>query len=97
MPFGPPDHNRYKDTLRIPSYRRVDMGFSTLLLDGKKKEKNQFNHIESIWLGLDVFNILGVSNTVSYLWVKDLYNTVYAVPNYLTGRRINLRLTFRFR
>ncbi len=98
LPFGPPDHNRYKDTLRIPPYRRVDVGFSALLLDGKKVkyESRKFaKHFESIWASLELFNLLGVSNTVSYVWVKDLYNITYAVPNYLTGRRVNLKLTFK--
>ena len=98
MPFGPPDHNRYKDTLRIPPYRRVDVGFSALLLSGGKEKyhsKKITKHFESIWASLEVFNMLGVSNTVSYQWVKDLYNITYAVPNYLTGRRINLKITFK--
>ncbi len=98
MTFGPPDYQRYKDTLRIPSYRRVDIGFSALLLDGKKaKYKHKAaRHVNSIWASLEVFNLLGVENKVSYSWVKDLYDTTYAVPNNLTGRRPNLRLTCKF-
>ncbi|HXH18712.1 MAG TPA: carboxypeptidase regulatory-like domain-containing protein [Chitinophagales bacterium] len=98
LPFGPPDQQRYNDVLRIPFYRRVDIGFSARLFDKTKKElppKNFFRHFESIWATLEIYNLLGVNNTVSYLWVKDINNTVYAVPNYLTNRRINFRIIFK--
>lgn len=99
LPTGPPDHVRARDTLRLAPYRRVDIGFSALLLNGKKPKIQQskvWHNFESIWLSLEVFNLLGVSNEISYTWVKDINNTVYAVPNYLTGRRINLRLMVKF-
>ncbi|MCY7411208.1 MAG: carboxypeptidase-like regulatory domain-containing protein [Chitinophagales bacterium] len=99
FPTGPPDHVRARDTLRLAPYRRVDIGFSALLLDGKKK-KNQdskmWSNFQQIWISLEVFNLLGVSNEISYTWVKALNNVVYAVPNYLTGRRLNLRLEVDF-
>ena len=97
FPTGPPDHNRYADTLRLPSYRRVDIGFSALLLDGKKhSDRRLWKNFTSIWTSLEVFNLLAIPNTISYLWVKDSYQTVYAVPNYLTARRINLRMVVKF-
>ncbi len=98
LPFGPPNHNRYQDTLTMPSYRRVDIGFSAKLFDGGKKkyQKSWKKNINNIWATLEIFNLLGVSNTVGYLWVKDIYNTTYAVPNYLTARRLNLKLTCKF-
>jgi hypothetical protein len=98
LPFGPADQIRVRDTLRIPSYRRVDIGFSALLLEGKhdKYQKSKLKNIQTIWASLEIFNLLGVTNTASYLWVKDLNNTIYAVPNYLTARRLNLKLTCKF-
>ena len=98
LPFGPPDANRYKDQFRIPSYKRVDLGFSGKLWDPKwAKTKNLFNQgIKSIWLSFEVFNILDISNTVSYLWIRDVNNQQYAVPNYLTGRRFNGKLLINF-
>jgi hypothetical protein len=47
----------------------------------------------SAWIGLDAFNLMGISNVNSYYWVTDITNTQYAVPNYLTGRQISVRLT----
>ena len=99
LPFGPPDHDRYKDVLRTPFYRRVDIGFSAQLFDINRKEvkpKSFMRHFESIWATLEVYNLLGVNNVVSYVWVKDISNTVYAVPNYLTNRRVNFRIVFKF-
>ncbi|MCS6934443.1 MAG: carboxypeptidase regulatory-like domain-containing protein [Chitinophagales bacterium] len=98
LPFGPPDSDRYKDVLRIPPYRRVDIGFSGQLWNPKwAKRPNRFNQgLKGVWLWLDVYNIFGITNTVSYLWINDIYNNRYAVPNYLTNRRINAKLVVNF-
>ncbi|MGB0369310.1 MAG: TonB-dependent receptor plug domain-containing protein, partial [Flavobacteriales bacterium] len=99
MPFGPPDNTRYKDTLRIPPYRRVDIGFSYMLLGEKKKfvgPKNPLKYFKSIWISFEVFNLLGTNNTLSYLWISDITNRQYAVPNYLTARRINAKIVMKF-
>jgi hypothetical protein len=98
IPFGPPSFERYKDTLRIPDYRRVDIGFSAQLIkpDSKLKEKNPLKHLKSMWVSLEVFNLLGINNTISYLWIKDVTNRQYAVPNFLTYRLINLKLVTKF-
>ena len=98
LPFGPPHSGREKQVFRMSSYRRVDLGISYRLL------KNEDRHIytgvgrafRNIWLGVDVFNILDISNVNSYYWVTDITNHQYAVPNYLTRRQINARLLFEF-
>lgn len=98
MPYGPPTFNRYQDTLRMPFYRRVDIGFSYQILraNRKIKKKTFLNYIRSMFVGVDVFNLLGVNNTVSYLWVRDTGKTLYSVPTYLTPRLINARLVIDF-
>jgi hypothetical protein len=99
LPTGPPDHVRARDTLRLSPYRRVDIGFSALLIDDDRPRIQQskfWSNFDKIWLSLEIFNLLDVSNEISYSWVKDLNNVVYAVPNYLTGRRVNVRLEVRF-
>lgn len=98
LPFGPPDHERYKDVFRIPAYKRVDIGFSGQLWNPNwAKKQNKFNQgIKSAWLSLEVFNIFGITNTVSYLWVKDVNNISYAIPNYLTSRRVNVKVAINF-
>ena len=98
LPYGPPGNNRYKDTLRILPYKRVDIGFSKLLKSEKSKlkPKNIFNNFKSIWISLEVFNLLQVNNTISHIWVTDVNNRQYAVPNYLTPRQLNLKLIAQF-
>jgi len=107
LPFGPPDNNRYRDLFRIPSYKRFDVGFSALLFDiEKKKEKGKvpkkfFGSMEQIWLSFEVYNLFGINNTVSYIWVDGLDPRTgtfgqYAVPNYLSQRRVNLKFKVDF-
>lgn len=98
LPLGPPDLNRYRDTLRIPPYRRVDIGFTKHFISANKPapKDSWLKNIKSLTLSLEVFNLLGVNNTVSYLWIKDVTNRLYGVPNYLTNRLINLRLQTTF-
>lgn len=98
MPYGPPTYDRYRDTLRMPFYRRVDIGFAYQILrpDRKIKRKTFLNYFRSMQVGVDVFNLLGINNTVSYLWVRDDTNKLYSVPTYLTPRLINARLSIDF-
>lgn len=97
LPFGPPDRNRYGDTLRLPSYKRVDIGFLRMLVDEQDKAKTGWKkHIKSAWVGIDVFNLLDINNTISHIWIEDIEGRTWAVPNYLTTRRVNLRLQVNF-
>lgn len=100
LPFGTPDGNRVGDNLRMPAYRRVDIGFSALLLDGQKaksKGSTAFKNLKSIWTSFEIFNLLNIQNTLSYNWVQDqATNKVYAVPNRLTARLFNLKLIAEF-
>lgn len=100
LPFGPPGQDRYKDGLRTPTYRRVDIGFSKQLIGEEVKKKptgKLLKSFNSMWIGLEVFNLLQVNNVASYTWITDISNARrYAVPNYLTGRQLNLRITADF-
>lgn len=98
LPTGPPSYTRYKDVFRMPQYRRVDIGFSALLLGkgNKLKEGHFLKKLDNAWLTLEVFNLLAVNNTISYIWVKDSRNIEYGIPNYLTARRLNVKLIVKF-
>ena len=100
LPFGPPGKDRYKDILRTPTYRRVDIGFSKQLIgdEVKHKPKGKFlGNLKSLWIGVEVFNLLQVSNVASYNWVTDISNARrYAIPNYLTSRQLNVRVNAHF-
>ena len=98
LPFGPPNGARYMDTFRMPPYQRVDVGFSKTLINKNKptiKYKNRYC-IKDAWIGFEIFNLFDINNTVSYYWISDIHNQMYAVPNYLTGRRLNLKFSIRF-
>lgn len=97
LPFGPPQGERYMDTFRIPAYRRVDIGFSKLIVgNGQTTKAAFFKPFKQASVSLEIFNLLDVNNTISYFWVTDIRNQMHAVPNYLTGRRLNLKLSARF-
>jgi len=93
LPFGPPNDNRYSDTLRTDLYQRVDIGFSKQLLGAKGQEKRGFlRHIDDLWISVEVFNLLGINNTIDHTWVTDVTGRQYSIPDYLTPRRFNLKI-----
>ncbi len=98
LPFGPPQAERRMDTYRMPPYRRVDLGISKMLLGGpEQKRTNALSRsLKEAWVSLEIFNLFDLNNTISYYWVSDFQNNMYAVPNYLTGRRINLKMAVSF-
>lgn len=98
LPFGPPHSQRTEQIYRAPAYKRVDLGASYRLFNNSDGHvKTGFGRfIKNVWLGVDVFNLLGIANVNSYYWITDITNTQYAVPNYLTGRQLNARLTIDF-
>ncbi len=96
LPYGPPDHSRYKDTLTMKSYFRVDMGMSYDILYRKPgKTRNFLKKMESAIISFEVFNLLGVNNVLSKQWVQDVSGKYYSIPNYLTQRRFNVKLIVR--
>jgi hypothetical protein len=98
IPVKSPEATYYSNDFRLPFYKRVDMGFAAQLWDPKwaKKPTKTSKAFKSVWMSLDVLNIFGIENVVSYIWIKDFYNNQYAVPNNLTGRRFNLKVVFNF-
>ncbi|HRY32975.1 MAG TPA: carboxypeptidase-like regulatory domain-containing protein [Bacteroidales bacterium] len=96
--FGPPDSPRYLHTYKIPPYKRVDIGFSKQIKGETSlvSQKSLLRHFKSMWISLEIFNLLQISNTVSYFWVADITNRQYAIPNYLTPRQLNLKLYAQF-
>jgi hypothetical protein len=98
LPFGPPHTGLEKQVFRAPSYRRVDIGMSYRLLNNEDHDHQHglAQYLRNVWLGVDCFNLFGLSNVNSYYWVTDVNNQQYAVPNYLTGRQINARFLIEF-
>lgn len=99
LPVTPPRGSRDKGYFRAPAYKRLDVGLSYALLSPLKDGESRsglLKNLKSIWLGVDVFNLLDISNVSSYYWVTDVNEIQYAVPNYLTKRQFNVRLTIDF-
>ncbi len=98
MSYNIPNSTKYRNGLIIAPYIRVDMGFSALLLSEKslRRSHNIFRKFENIWASLEVFNLINRENTISFQLIKDFSNTVYALPNRLTPRLINLKIVGKF-
>lgn len=97
MPTTSPRTTRDVSYFRVPAYKRVDAGVSYQLVGGDDSQTSGFlKNFKSVWLGVDVFNLFDISNVSSYYWVTDVNEMQYAVPNYLTGRQLNVRLSINF-
>lgn len=94
LPFGAPHSGIEKNQFRAPAYRRVDIGMSYRLLNNE--DHHMGKTVKNIWIGLDALNLLEINNVSSYYWITDVTNTQYAIPNYLTGRRFNVRFQMEF-
>ena len=99
LPIGAPLLQRYSDDFSIPAYKRVDIGFSKDFLDDAVKRRAKFldKYFSSFATHVEVFNLLNIDNTVSYLWLRDINSVQYAIPNYLTGRQLNVKLIIKFK
>ncbi len=108
LPIGVPEQKYPNPYLNLPDYKRVDIGFSKLLIDKKQNiefSKPVFKHLKYMDLSLEIFNLLGINNTISYTWIKVVPNSTivsndvpnqFAVPDRLTKRRVNLKITVKF-
>lgn len=94
LPFGAPHKGLEYQKFRAPAYKRADIGLSYRAY--YNEDRHQQSIFKNIWVGLDCLNLFGISNVNSYYWVTDVTNHQYAVPNYLTGRQINGKVTFEF-
>ena len=93
LPFGAPHRGIEQQSFRAPAYKRADIGMAWLAY--KNAQRSTFS-VQRVWLGVDCLNLFGISNVNSYYWVTDVTNRQWAVPNYLTGRQINGKITVEF-
>ncbi len=95
----PPRISRADAFFRAPSYKRVDIGLTYQLLGESSDGVRPYNfwrHFKSIDVGVELFNLFDISNVSSYYWVTDVNGIQYAVPNYLTRRQLNFKISFKF-
>ena len=93
LPFAAPHQELENNSFRAPAYKRADIGMSYRLIGSDNRRNSVF---KNVWLGLDCLNLFGINNVNSYYWVTDISGQQYAVPNFLTGRQINGRVTVEF-
>jgi hypothetical protein len=100
LPFGVVDNNTiYRNPYRFAPYHRVDIGFSLQLWEEARRERrprHPLRFTRNTWVSLEVFNLMKVANEASNIWIKAITNNQYAIPNYLTGRRLNVRVRMDF-
>jgi len=103
LPVTIPFSNRWDNVQKLlPSYKRVDLGFSKIIKSANENANWKFlNHFNEVWLSAEIFNIIGANNVASYMWIKTFAMQegipgTFAVPNYLTPRRLNIKLMITF-
>lgn len=99
IPTSPPGHEQWDIWFRMPPYRRIDIGFSKVILGAGRANRDSF--MKELVAGIEIFNLADMRNTISYTWIRTVRNSQgqtreYAVPNYLTRRSLNLKLTAHF-
>ena len=89
LPVSPPNSLEQRNSFGGDDYTRMDIGFSKIF---------EFNErfFKSLRLGVEINNLFGSRNAVSYTWIKDVNSQQFAVPNYLTGRLFNVVVSTSF-
>ncbi|XOL42310.1 hypothetical protein KCTC32420_02700 [Aequorivita nionensis] len=99
LPGGSPSYaDPYRYQTRLPDYKRADLGVSYVIVDDTKlRDSGWLKPFKELSIGAEIFNIFDVQNSITNTFVRDVYTKVqYAIPNYLTPRVFNVRLTAKF-
>ena len=84
---------------RMPMYKRIDLGATYVFnaQTAKFMRKPGAKHLKQWSIQFEVFNLVGWQNVNSYFYLEDAEGRSWRSPNYLTGRRFNLKVTFDLR
>lgn len=97
LPGGSPSYaDPYVYQSRLRDYRRADAGFSYVLTENNanRPENHWLKKFKDLSVGFEIFNLFNNQNAITNTWVRDVYTkNQYGVPNYLTTRVFNLKLT----
>ncbi|MTI22540.1 TonB-dependent receptor [Fulvivirga sp. RKSG066] len=91
LPFGPPNDFDNRNVFNGDSYRRVDIGFAKQFYLNKEK----YGKERWVLLTAEILNLLGTSNPISFTWITDVTDTQIAVPNSLSARFLNVKLSVK--
>jgi hypothetical protein len=99
LPGGSPSYaDPYDYQQRLPDYRRADLGVQYVIVDKNSiREKGIFKPFKELTIGAEIFNIFDAQNSITNTFVRDVYTKVqYSIPNFLTPRVFNVRMTAKF-
>ncbi len=92
-PYQTDRSNQY----HIPPYFRTDWGNTIQLTRFESIRRSRIGQLfDDLSVTVEVFNLFDYHNVVSFIWVADYTNHYYAVPNYLTARQLNIKLSATF-
>ena len=96
LPGGSPSYaDPYDFQSRLRDYRRVDIGTFYVLVDDNRKAKTFrfLNHFKTFEIGVEVFNLFNLRNSITNTFVRDATTLQeFAVPNFLTPRILNVKM-----
>ena len=99
LPGGSPSYaDAYQYQARLRDYRRADVGFSYVFTEKNKErtDSHWLKKFQDLSLGFEIFNLFNNQNAITNTWVRDAYTkNQYGIPNYMTTRVFNLKLTAR--
>lgn len=91
LPFGPPNDFENRNAFIGDSYRRLDVAFIKIFRLNKYTPFTE----KYVSLSVEVLNLLGAANAISYTWIDDVASSSFAVPNSLSARFLNLRVSVK--
>lgn len=99
LPGGSPSYSDpYLYQNRLRDYRRADVGFSYVFTEqnAERPDGHWLKKFKDLSLGFEIFNLFNNQNAITNTWVRDVYSKAqYGIPNYMTTRTFNVRLTAR--
>jgi len=83
---------------RLKDYFRSDIGISYVFKDYENKSNSQWlEKFKEFSVGIELFNMFDVQNSITNTWVRDIASQQsVAVPNFLSGRVLNLKVSAQF-
>ena len=98
LPGSSPSYaDPYDFQFRLRDYGRADLGISYDIVNPDKtytaRWKQSFRNLS---LGIEIYNMFNNQNAITNTWVRDVNSQrQFAIPNFLTPRVFNLRLSAR--
>ena len=100
LPGGSPSYaDPYLYQNKMRDYRRADVGFFKVFTDNNKNlpSGHWLKKFKDLSAGMEIFNLFNNLNAITNTWVRDVYTkNQYGIPNYMTTRVFNFKLTAKF-